>query len=162
MQVKHLLTEIQQVAQQTFPTSIEISLDVASELRTVMADATQIHQVLMNLVVNARDAMPNGGTLHLKAQNLEIEPNHARMQLNAQSGRCIAIEISDTGMGIPPEIIDRIFEPLFTTKETAGTGLGLSIVLEIVKSHGGFMNVQSEVDRGTQVIVYLPALDEPD
>jgi len=159
-QVKHLLSEIKQIAKQTFPKSIEIYTDISPNLWTVSADATQLHQVLMNLVVNARDAMPDGGTLSISAANFFIDENYAQMNLDAQVGPYIVITVSDTGTGIPPEIVDRIFEPFFTTKELGvGTGLGLSTVIGIIKSHGGFVNVYSEVRQGTKFKVYLPAVE---
>ncbi|HAJ63141.1 MAG TPA: hybrid sensor histidine kinase/response regulator [Cyanobacteria bacterium UBA8543] len=160
LQVKHLISEIKQIALQTFPKSIEISTDISQSLWTVCGDATQLHQVLMNLCVNARDAMPNGGTLSISAKNLFIDQNYARLNLDAQVGSYIVIRVTDTGMGIPPEILDRIFEPFFTTKEIGkGTGLGLSTAIGIIKSHGGFVNVYSEVGRGTEFKVYLPAAE---
>ncbi len=114
----------------------------------------------MNLVVNARDAMPNGGILRLVAENLLIEPN-TQINLDAQVGAYIVITVSDTGTGMTPEILDRIFEPFFTSKEVGlGTGLGLSTVLGIIKSHGGFVNVYSSVGKGSQFKVYLPAVPE--
>lgn len=159
IQVGHLLSEVGKVARQTFPKNIQISITLAEEgLWQVAADATQLHQVLMNLFVNARDAMPNGGTLSVKAENLYIDETYARVHIDAHVGSYIAITVADTGMGIPPEAIDRIFEPFFTTKALGkGTGLGLSTVLSIVRSHGGFLNVYSEVNKGTRFKVYLPA-----
>jgi CheY-like chemotaxis protein len=113
----------------------------------------------MNLCVNARDAMPDGGILDITASNFFIDENYARMHTEANVGSYITIAISDTGTGIPPDILDRIFEPFFTTKEFGkGTGLGLSTALAIVKSHGGFINVNSEVGKGTTFRVYLPAI----
>jgi CheY-like chemotaxis protein len=113
----------------------------------------------MNLCVNARDAMPDGGILRISAENIFIDENYARMDTEAKAGHYIVITVSDTGTGIPPEILDRIFEPFFTTKEFGkGTGLGLSTAHAIVKSHGGFMNVYSEVGKGTTFKVYLPAI----
>jgi CheY-like chemotaxis protein len=127
-------------------------------LWTILADATQIHQVLMNLIVNARDAMLDGGNLTISAENLWIDQNYARMYVDAEVGSYIAISISDTGVGISPEIIDRIFDPFFTTKEVGkGTGLGLSTVMGIVKSHGGFVNVYSEVEKGSRFKIFLPS-----
>jgi CheY-like chemotaxis protein len=124
-----------------------------------MGDATQLHQVLMNLCVNARDAMPDGGVLGICAENIYIDENYARMNIEAKVGRYLVITVSDTGTGIPHEIIDRIFDPFFTTKKQGkGTGLGLSTALAIVKSHGGFINVYSEVNRGTTFKIYLPAV----
>ncbi len=157
LQIKHLISEIKQIAKQTFPKSIEIYTSIPQYLGTVFGDATQLHQVLMNLCVNARDAMPDGGTLSISAENLFIDQNHAKMNLDAQVGPYIVISVADTGTGIPPEILDRIFEPFFTTKEIGkGTGLGLSTVIGIIKSHGGFVKVYSEVGRGTEFKVYLP------
>jgi two-component system, cell cycle sensor histidine kinase and response regulator CckA len=159
LQIKHLIREIAKILKQTFPKSIEVSIDIAQNLWTVSGDSTQLHQVLMNLCVNARDAMPNGGTLSISAENLFIDENYARMNLEAQVGPYIVITVSDTGVGIPKEIIDRIFEPFFTTKEVGkGTGLGLSTAIGIIKSHGGFVNVHSEMGVGTQFKIYLPAV----
>jgi nitrogen-specific signal transduction histidine kinase/CheY-like chemotaxis protein len=157
-QVRHLLSEIQKIIHQTFPKNIEISTDLSRDLWLIAADATLLHQVFMNLCVNARDAMPNGGTLYISAENLAIDENYARMHLDAQVGFYVVVTIADTGMGISPEIIDRIFDPFFTTKEIGhGTGLGLSTAIGIVKSHHGFINVYSEVGKGTRFKVYLPA-----
>jgi PAS domain S-box-containing protein len=159
-QVKHLLAEIQKVIQQTFPKNIDLVLDLPAQLWLIAADATLLHQVLMNLVVNARDAMPEGGTLQITAENLTIDENYARMHLDAQVGDYVVVTIADTGMGIPPEVLDRIFEPFFTTKAIGqGTGLGLSTVIGIIKSHHGFVNVYSEISKGTRFKVYLPASD---
>ncbi|HEY9728809.1 MAG TPA: ATP-binding protein, partial [Chroococcales cyanobacterium] len=143
---------------QTFPRSIELRTAIQRQnLWTICGDATQLHQVLMNLCVNARDAMPEGGILEISARNQWIDENYARMNLDAQVGAYVVISVSDTGMGIPRDAIDRIFEPFFTTKELGkGTGLGLSTVLGIIKSHGGFVQVDSEVGTGTQFRVYLP------
>lgn len=159
LQVQHLILEIEQIAKQTFPKSIEVYTDLPSDLWTVSGNATHLHQVLMNLVVNARDAMPDGGTLSISAENLFIDAHYARMYLEAQVGNYIVITISDTGTGITPENLERIFEPFFTTKEFGkGTGLGLSTVIGIIKSHGGFVNVTSQVGKGTQFHVFLPAV----
>lgn len=161
VQVRHIISEIKQIARETFPKSIEVQLDVAPDLWTVCGDTTQLHQVLMNLCVNARDALLDGGTLSISARNTLLDEHSARMNLDAKVGAYIVITVSDTGMGIPNEILDRIFEPFFTTKELGkGTGLGLSTVIGIVKSHGGFVNVSSKLGYGTQFAVYLPALQE--
>ncbi len=158
LEVGQLISEIEQIAKQTFSRAIVIRTDIPAEnLWTVSGDATQLHQVLMNLCVNARDAMPEGGILGISAQNLWIDENYARMNLDAKVGSYVVITVSDTGIGIPRKIVDRIFEPFFTTKELGkGTGLGLSTVIGIIKSHGGFVNVYSEVGKGTQFKVYLP------
>src|SRR5205085_12229510 len=119
----------------------------------------RIHQVLMNLCVNARDAMPDGGKLSIKVENLYLDENYARLHIEAKPGRYAIITVADTGTGIPAHIVDKIFEPFFTTKEHGkGTGLGLSTVTGIVRGHGGFINVYSEPDRGTQFRVFLPAI----
>lgn len=161
LQIEHLLLEIEQIANSTFPKSIEISTNISTQtLGMILADPTQMHQVLINLCVNARDAMLDGGKLHISAQNFFIDQNFARMNLDAQVGTYIAISVWDTGFGIPPENFERIFEPFFTTKEPGnGTGLGLSTVIGIVKSHGGFVKVYSEVGKGSQFQVYLPTVE---
>ena len=162
LQPKHLIKEIVKILRETFPKSIEITFQVPDELWVISADATQIHQVLMNLGVNARDAMPEGGSISIRAENIFVDENYARMHIDAKAGRFVLITVSDTGPGMSPEIQGRIFEPFFTTKEmTKGTGLGLSTALTIVKSHGGFMNVYSELHRGSQFAIYLPAFDVP-
>jgi len=160
LQVRHLIAEIKQIVKQTFPKWIEFCIDVSPELWAVSGDATQLHQVLMNLCVNARDAMTDGGSLSISAENLFIDQNYARMHLEAKVGPYVAITVEDSGVGIPPEILDRIFEPFFTTKELGkGTGLGLATVIGIIKSHGGFINVSSQVSKGTQFKVFLPAVE---
>ncbi len=162
LQIGHLLSEVVQVAEQTFPPTIAIHSQVATqELWLVMADATQLHQVLMNLCANARDAMPTGGTLTMDAENCVIDATYTKMNVEAKPGSYVVITIADTGMGISPEILDRIFDPFFTTKELGkGTGLGLSTVIGIVKKHGGWVSVHSEVGKGTAFQVYLPAAGE--
>ncbi len=160
LQIKHLITEIRQIALETFPKSIHIYTDIPQDLGTVFGDATQLHQLLINLCVNARDAMPHGGLLSISADNFFIDENYAKMNLDAQVGHYIVVRVSDTGTGIPPEILDRIFEPFFTTKDIGkGTGLGLSTVIGIIKSHSGFVKVYSEVEKGTEFKVYLPAAE---
>lgn len=159
LQVRHLIVEVAKILKETFPKSIEISTDVPHDLWMVSGDSTQLHQVLMNLCVNARDAMPNSGTLTMTAENLLLDKNYAQMHLEAEEGQYIVITISDTGTGISEENLERIFEPFFTTKPVGqGTGLGLSTVIGIIKSHGGFVNVYSEVGHGTTFRVYLPAV----
>jgi len=158
LQVQHLLLEIEKIIQQTLPKSIAIHTDLPNDLWMVVGDATQLHQVFMNLCVNARDAMPQGGTLSITADNLLVDEPYARMHLDARMGPYVVVTISDTGMGIAAEIVHRIFDPFFTTKAVGqGTGLGLSAVLGIVKSHGGFVEVHSQVNQGSQFKVYLPA-----
>jgi PAS domain S-box-containing protein len=160
LEVTHLILETEQIVKETFPKSIEVYTDISPDLLPVSGDNTQLHQVLINLCVNARDAMPDGGTLTLSAYNLCIDENYARMHIEATVGSYIVIKVSDTGTGIPTEMLDRIFEPFFTTKELGkGTGLGLSTVIGIIKGHGGFVDVYSELGQGTQFKVYLPATE---
>ncbi|MEI1375573.1 response regulator [Nostoc sp. UHCC 0926] len=160
LQFKHLIVEVAKILKETFPKCIEVSTDVPQDLWMVSGDSTQLHQVLMNLCVNARDAMPNSGILSISGENLLIDENYARMNLEAKEGPYTVITVFDTGVGIPREILDRIFEPFFTTKDVGqGTGLGLSTVLGIIKSHGGFVNVYSEPGSGTSFKVYLPAVE---
>jgi len=162
LQPRHLIKEIVKILDDTLPKSIEVEFEASEDLSLVAGDATQLHQVLMNFCVNARDAMPAGGKLKIRADNVHIDENYARMNLEAKPGRFVVITIADTGMGIPPAVINRIFEPFFTTKEHGkGTGLGLSTALGIVKGHAGFINVYSELDKGTQFKIYLPAVDTP-
>ena len=158
LQPRHLIRELVKILQDTLPKSISVSFNCPEDLWTVSGDPTQLHQVMMNLCVNARDAMPDGGTLSITAENVTIDESYARMNIEARTGYFVLITIADTGAGIPPQIVDKIFEPFFTTKEHGkGTGLGLSTALGIVKGHGGFINVYSEPGRKTQFNVYLPA-----
>ncbi len=159
-QVSNLLIEIQKIIQQTFPKNIELSIDLPPDLWLIAADATLLHQVFMNLCVNARDAMPNGGELSITAENLVIDQNYAHMHLDAQAGSYSVVTVADTGMGIQPKILGNIFDPFFTTKDIGkGTGLGLSTAMGIIKSHRGFIDVLSEVGVGTRFKVFLPAID---
>ncbi|MCU0532784.1 MAG: PAS domain S-box protein [Hydrococcus sp. Prado102] len=162
VQVGHLLWEMVKIAKSTFPKSIEIEAEIPThELGTVFADATHLHQVFMNLCVNARDAMPDGGKLIISAKNIVMDECDAKRNLYAKVGNYLVIIFSDTGVGMTPEVLDRIFEPFFTTKEVGkGTGLGLSTTLGIVKGYGGFINVSSKVGEGSTFKVYLPQVHE--
>lgn len=159
VQIQHLIYEVKQIAEKTFPKSIELRTYVEPDLWLVSGDTTHLHQLLMNLVVNARDAMPNGGLLTISAENVFVDEHHARSYLDAAVGSYIRLTVKDTGTGMPADIADRIFEPFFTTKEMGkGTGLGLSTVRGIVKSHRGFIDVLSKVGEGTEFRVCLPAI----
>jgi PAS domain S-box-containing protein len=156
---KYLLKEMFQIIQETFPKSLCIETKTPQDLWSLYANATQLHQVLLNLCVNAKDAMPNGGTLTIAGENVCLDESYARMHPEAKVGPYVLFSVSDTGKGIPPAILDRIFDPFFTTKERGhGTGLGLSTVHSIVKGHGGFLTVYSEVGKGSRFQIYLPAL----
>lgn len=155
---KHVIKEMARMARETFPRNLRIQVDVPNDLWTVMGDPTQLHQVLLNLSVNARDAMPQGGILSYSARNVEVDPLLAQAHAHAKPGPHVVLHVQDTGTGIPPEVLDRIFEPFFTTKELGkGTGLGLSTAMGIVRSHGGFITVESEPGKGTAFEAWLPA-----
>jgi PAS domain S-box-containing protein len=158
IRLRHLVGELEAIISETFPRNLTITIALADSLWPVMGDPTQIHQILLNLTVNARDAMPAGGELRVSASNLLLDAHYAGMSGDAKPGSYVLLEVSDTGTGIPPEVRDRIFEPFYTTKEIGkGTGLGLATVHTIVRSHGGFITVESEVGRGSTFRVYLPA-----
>lgn len=157
VQVKHIIKDLIAVLKGTLPKSINVMYDIEPELWTISADPTQIHQVLMNVCINSRDAMPSGGTLSFIAANVELDENDTRMNAGAEPGRYIVVTVADTGVGMAPETKNRIFDPFFTTKETGtGTGLGLSILLSIVQSHRGFIDLYSEPGRGTRFSIYFP------
>ncbi len=159
LQVRHVLQDLEKILIHTMPKSITIHTNVPRDLWVVSGDVTQLHQVLMNLAVNARDAMPAGGFLTITAQNIVLDETNVALNPGASAGPHIMIEMQDTGHGIPADVKDKIFQPFFTTKEIGkGTGLGLSTVAAILKNHGGFINFYSEVGRGTSFKVYLPAL----
>jgi PAS domain S-box-containing protein len=161
LQLKHLLWELLNFVAETFPPMIKVKKHCPKSIWYVVGDATQLYQVLMNLSINARDAMPNGGTLAIDLSNIKLDEEEAGLHLGATPGSYVVISVKDNGIGIPPEMINRIFDPFFTTKEPGkGTGLGLSSVLSIVKSHGGFIDVHSEVGKGTEFKVFLPAQEE--
>ena len=158
VQLRHLVKDLIKVLGETLPKTITVKYSVAPELETISGDPTQIHQVLMNLAVNARDAMPDGGMLTIMAQNITLDENYARLNIEAHAGKYVLFTVKDTGTGMSPEIVNRIFDPFYTTKEIGkGTGLGLSTALSIIKSHGGFINTYSEPNHGTRFSVYLPA-----
>ncbi len=159
LQPKHLLSEMVKVMNQTFPKNIDIKTHFAPELWTVQGDATQLHQILLNLCVNARDAMsPGGGTLRVSIENVEVDQQLASMNPGATMGPHVCFSVNDTGSGMTPEVMEKIFNPFFTTKEQGkGTGLGLATVIGIVKGHKGFLSLQSEVGIGTTFKIHLPA-----
>lgn len=158
VQLRHLIEEIEKIIAQTFPKTISISAIAPKDLWPISGDVTQLHQVMMNLCVNARDAMPDGGRIEITAENVVLDEQYVHSHFETREGPYVLLSITDTGIGIPASLIDRIFEPFFTTKEEGkGTGLGLSTVITIVKSHGGAVYVYSEENKGTTFKIYLPA-----
>jgi PAS domain S-box-containing protein len=153
-----LVEAIQAMMKGSFPKNIQLNVKCDPKLPMVLGDATQLHQVLLNLCVNARDAMPDGGTLIVEAHSKEVDSAYASNIPEAKPGNYVVLRVRDTGTGIPQEILDRIFEPFFTTKgPEKGTGLGLSTVMGIVKGHGGFLHVYSQPGHGSTFAIYLPA-----
>ncbi|HZZ19360.1 MAG TPA: response regulator [Opitutaceae bacterium] len=158
VQLRHLLKEMVSLIRETFPRNIVAKIHVESDLKPVTGDPTQLHQVIMNLCVNARDAMPEGGQLSLTARNEVLGAEEVAEHSPAKPGEFVVVSVKDSGSGIAPEIMGRVFEPFFTTKPPSkGTGLGLSTVLGIVRSHGGFVTVASPPGAGTTFRIFLPA-----
>ncbi len=157
---RRLIKEVEKIVRGTFPPSIQLQTRIARGLWQVLGNATQLHQVLLNLCVNARDAMPGGGILKISTENTVLDESYTHMRPDVQPGRFVSIAVSDTGMGIPREVIERVFEPFFTTKEVGkGTGLGLATAVGIVKGYGGCIDVSSEIGKGATFRVFLPAAE---
>lgn len=158
--VSDLVREMEKMVRTTFPKSIKISVHLnESELWKIQGDPTELHQVILNLCVNARDAMPGGGHLIISARNDRLDPMRAAA-FGGRQGPHVMVAVADTGGGIPLEVLPRIFEPFFTTKPPEqGTGLGLSTVAGIVRHHGGCMDVKTEAGKGTEFRIYLPATE---
>lgn len=156
--LKKIVEETASFLEHTLPKSIRIVVDLPDSLWPVAGDPTQLSQVLMNLAINARDAMPEGGELRLHGENVQLRRKTTPAYLELSPGPHVHLTVTDSGTGIPTELLDKIFDPFFTTKEMGkGTGLGLSTALGIVRSHGGAFNVYSEVGRGSSFSIYLPA-----
>jgi two-component system, cell cycle sensor histidine kinase and response regulator CckA len=159
IQVEPILREVAGIVRESFPRSITLETDTPSDLRSVMANPTQIHQVLLNLCVNARDAMPQGGRLRLGARNCVLDEEAAARIEGARKGAWLVLFVEDTGTGIAPELLPHIWEPFFTTKSSdKGTGLGLSTVRRIVETHAGFISIDTAAGRGTAFRVFLPPI----
>jgi len=159
---KVVVQEISNIIKDTFPKDIQIHFSVPNQAWKILGDPTQVHQIVLNLCLNARDAMPKGGVLTIAFENCVLDNHAAAMERQARSGRFVRINITDTGTGMKPEVLRKIFEPFYTTKAVGqGTGLGLSTVVALVKSLDGHVNVYSELGLGTTFKVYLPALEAP-
>ncbi len=159
LDIRRIIDEIRTLVHETFPKTIRLQIKISQDIPLILGDMTQIHQVMLNLCVNARDAMPHGGMIFISADQVVISDTSIINQPNIKAGQYLLVKIQDQGVGIPPEIAERVFEPFFSTKEHGkGTGLGLSTVSTIVKSHNGFINLYSEVNKGSTFSIYLPAL----
>lgn len=162
IQPADLVADVVRIARDTLPKHIDITTHVDPDLPAIVGDPTQCHQVLLNLCVNARDAMPNGGRLSISAAAATVPAAPDSMNADLSPGRYIVIEVEDSGAGIAPQLLDKIFDPFFTTKEPGkGTGLGLSTSLTIVRAHGGYIRVYSEPGHGARFHVYLPVAPAP-
>jgi len=151
------IRQVEKLLKRTLPKMIDIKLFLQDDLRVINADPSQMEQILMNLAVNARDAMPEGGKLVIETENVILEEEYCRVHLGAKPGPFSLITVSDTGCGMDPETVEHIFEPFYTTKEKGrGTGLGLSMVYGIIKNHGGYIMCYSEPGEGTSFKIYLP------
>jgi CheY-like chemotaxis protein len=160
LDLNKLVGAIMEMLRRVIGEHIELTVIPGHELQVVRADPVQIEQILLNLCVNARDAMPDGGRIVIETENVEIGRAFCQRHPWAETGDYVLISVSDTGRGIPPEILEHIFEPFFTTKERhKGTGLGLATVYGIIKQHGGLINVYSEVGEGTVFKIYMPVVE---
>jgi two-component system cell cycle sensor histidine kinase/response regulator CckA len=159
--IEPLVKEMGKIITDTFPKNIDCQVKLNKEMWPVSGIPTQLYQVLMNFCVNARDAMPNGGTLTLAVENEHLNESATASHPDAKPGNYVCVSVADTGTGISPEQMEKIFQPFFTTKAPGkGTGLGLSTSLSIIKNHDGFLAVHSDVGRGTEFKFYLPAVIE--
>jgi len=157
--LNHEVEQVKKLLDRTLPRPIEIDLNLGVGLKPVAADSGQVRQVLMNLALNARDAMPNGGKLTIQTDNIDRAGSF--LPLAAKPGDCVLLTVSDTGIGMDPETVDRIFEPFYSAKGLAyKTGLGLAVVHGIVEQHGGYITCESKPGQGATFKIYLPAADE--
>jgi CheY-like chemotaxis protein len=158
--LNHRIDRIRTLLSRTIPKMIDIKLVLNDRLSMINADPSQLDQILMNLAVNARDAMPDGGRLALETDNVKLDEKYCRSQIDATPGEYVALTVSDTGSGIDTDSLEHIFEPFFTTKGLGkGTGLGLSMVFGIVKQHGGHIKCYSEPGAGTTFKLYFPSIE---
>ncbi len=163
LDLDELLLDLAGILNETLPKNVKLNTSIPDNLWPLTGDKTQIHQVLMNLCINARDAMPTGGVLTVKAENVQLKQEDVWTYEGVKPGPFVRVTVTDTGTGMSPEVIDRIFEPFYTTKEPGkGSGLGLSTASGIVRGHGGYIEVKSELGKGSRFIVCLPADVEAD
>jgi CheY-like chemotaxis protein len=162
---KHII-QTQKLLTRTIPKMIDIHLDLSDDIEQINADPTQVEQILMNLAVNARDAMPEGGRLNIATKTAILDEDYCKEHAETKPGKYVSLTVTDTGKGMDKETIKRIFEPFFTTKDLGrGTGLGLAVVYGIVQQHGGHIWCYSEPSRGTVFKIYFPSLvsrEEPE
>jgi two-component system, cell cycle sensor histidine kinase and response regulator CckA len=159
MDLNKRIVQVEKLLRRTIPRMVDITLELTADLPRTNADPSQIEQILMNLALNARDAMPDVGKLTLKTSIVTLDEEYCRLHVEASPGEYVVLEVSDTGHGMDKETVEHIFEPFFTTKEMGrGTGLGLAMVYGIVKQHNGHITVYSEVGKGTTFQIYLPAI----
>ncbi|XHR29559.1 MAG: ATP-binding protein [Chthoniobacteraceae bacterium] len=162
LESRRLVEEVGKFIEMTFPKCISFRQNLPEGLSNIVGDQTQLHQVLLNLCINARDAMPFGGVLTISGENCRVNHGCEGVHAEVRPGNYVKLKVTDTGCGIPPENVDKIFDPFFTTKEIGkGTGLGLSTAIGIVRSHHGFMKVTSEIGRGTSFSLLFPATEAP-
>jgi len=157
--LNHTVLQVARLLERTIPKMIQIETSLATNLRVINADPLQLEQIIMNLGVNARDAMPEGGRLLVQTSNVALDETFCRTHVGARVGEYVQLKITDTGLGIKPEFQEHIFEPFFTTKGIGeGSGLGLAMVYGIVKNHGGYINFESMPGKGTSFHIYFPVL----
>jgi len=155
------ITHVTELLKRTLPKEVDIELRLAEDLKTIKADSVQLEQIVLNMGVNARDAMPEGGQFVIATENTSIDEHYARNHPGASPGRYVRLTMSDNGQGMDKETLDRVFEPFYTTKqEGKGTGLGLSMVYGIVKSHKGYITCESKYGKGTTFTIFLPVLSQ--
>ena len=158
-----IVLEVAGCARAACPKALDIRVDVTEPIAPIMANATQLHRALLNLCINARDAMPEGGTLTLRATTVDFDSAQIRAPRGSRAGRYVLFEVGDTGSGIPEEIREKIFEPFFTTKKAGhGTGLGLASVRAVVESHDGLLSLQTEIGKGTTFHILIPTCETGD
>ncbi len=156
--INDIVENVKKLLDRSLPKNIELEINLDSDLAAIKSDPVQVEQIILNLVINAKDAMPEGGRLEIRTENVTLTEEEAKRFVDAQPGKHVLLSVIDTGSGIPEEMLTKIFDPFFTTKEVGkGTGLGLSIVYGIVKSHKGFIDVETELGKGTRFNIYFPA-----